>query len=395
MQLCSGNTTIELNHPSTISSKLPKNGTSIFSVMSSLANEHAAINLSQGFPDFYPDQRLMDLVTEGMRIGYNQYAPMPGLMALREVIAHKTKSLYNTDYNPDTEVTVVPGATYGIFAAITSVVREGDEVILFEPAYDCYVPAIELSGGKPIQVELKFPNFNIDWDEVAKLINFRTKMIIINTPHNPSGSVLKEEDIRRLTKLVHGSDIVILSDEVYEHIIFDSNQHTSAALYPELAERSFIVSSFGKTYHTTGWKMGYVLAPENLTKELRKVHQYLAFSVNSPMQYAYSVMLQDPTTYNGLSSMYQAKRDFFVDLIRGSRFEIQPCSGSYFQLLKYDRISDEKDELFAKRLTIDHKIASIPISVFYRNKTDNKVLRFCFAKSNETLERAAEILCKI
>jgi len=353
--------------------------------MSELANAENAINLSQGFPDFNPDKQLLKLVTEGMKKGFNQYAPMPGLMSLREVIAEKTESLYGVKYNPETEITVVPGATYGIFAAITAVIKEDDEVILFEPAYDCYVPAIELNGGKPIRIELKFPDFSIDWSEVAKLVNFRTKMIIINTPHNPSGSVLGEEDMRQL----------VLSDEVYEHIIFDGRTHHSAAIYPELAERSFIVSSFGKTYHTTGWKLGYVVAPVNMTKELRKVHQFLAFSTSTPMQYAYASMLKDPATYNELPQFYQEKRDFFDDLVRGSRFEALPCYGSYFQLLKYNKITDEGDEAFAKRLTIENKIASIPISVFYRNKTDNNVLRFCFAKSNETLEKAAEILCKI
>ncbi len=384
-----------MNHPSTISSKLPKNGQSIFAVMSELAAEQDAINLSQGFPDFKPDSQLTKLVAEGMRKGFNQYAPMPGLLDLRHIIAEKTEDLYNIQYSALNEVTVVPGATYGIFAAISAVIKEDDEVILFEPAYDCYVPAIELNGGKPIRVELKFPNFSIDWAEVAKLVTFKTKMIIINTPHNPSGCILTADDMKQLTKLVHGSDIIILSDEVYEHIIFDNKRHESVALYPELAERSFIVSSFGKTYHTTGWKMGYILAPENLTRELRKVHQYLAFSTSSPMQYAYSKILLNPKTYTGLSSFYQEKRDYFVELVQGSRFGIQPCHGSYFQLLKYDKITDERDEDFAKRLTIEHKIASIPISVFYRNKTDNNVLRFCFAKSNKTLEKAAEILCSI
>jgi len=363
--------------------------------MSSLAREHDAINLSQGFPDFDPAKELMSLVTEGMRKGYNQYAPMPGLRELRDIIAEKTEDIYGITYSPLNEVTVVPGATYGIYASITSVVKEDDEVILFEPAYDCYAPAVELNGGKPIRVELKYPNFTIDWDEVSKLVNFRTKMIIINTPHNPSGSVLQPEDMKRLAKIVHGSDIIILSDEVYEHIIFDGRKHESVAYYPELAERSFIVSSFGKTYHTTGWKMGYVLAPKNLTKELQKVHQFTAFSVSSPMQYAYAKILKNPKSYNGLSEFYQEKRDYFQQLLSGSRFDIEPCHGSYFQLLKYDRITDEGDEAFARRLTIDHKIASIPISVFFRNKTDHHLLRFCFAKSKETLEQAAEVLCKI
>ncbi|MEZ4843876.1 MAG: methionine aminotransferase [Bacteroidia bacterium] len=363
--------------------------------MSELAVKHNAINLSQGFPDFQPDKKLMALVAEGMKKGYNQYANMPGLLPLREIISEKTKSLYGSVYNPADEITVVPGGTYGIFVSIMATIRDGDEVIIFEPAYDCYVPAIELSGGKPIRLELKFPDYHIDWREVAKLVNFKTKMIILNTPHNPTGTVLTEEDIKQLEKIVHGSDIIILSDEVYEHIIFDHKKHLSVSQYSALAERSMIVSSFGKTYHTTGWKMGYVLAPENLTKELRKVHQFLVFSTSSPMQYAYAEMLKNPETYNQLPSFYQQKRDLFASHLAGSRFKLLPCSGSYFQLLDYSNISDEKDEDFAKRLTIEYGVASIPISVFYRNKTDNKVLRFCFAKSPETLQNAAEILCKI
>lgn len=330
-----------------------------------------------------------------MKEGKNQYAPMRGVQSLLDILAEKTEQLYGAKYHPEKEITIMPGGTLGIYAAITAVVRENDEVVIIEPAYDSYVPAIELNGGKAIHVELKYPNYTIDWDELKKVINFRTKMIIINTPHNPTGSTLSEEGIQQLIKITKNTDIIILSDEVYEHIIFDDQDHLSMARYPELAERSFIVSSFGKTYHTTGWKMGYVVAPENLTKELRKVYQFMAFSANTPVQYALADMLQDKSSYLELANFYQKKRDLFQELLQGSRFEILPCSGSYFQLLNYDQISNEPDTEFAKRLTREKKIASIPISVFYRMKTDSHVLRFCFAKSDDTLKKAAEILCKI
>ncbi|MBI1305594.1 MAG: aminotransferase class I/II-fold pyridoxal phosphate-dependent enzyme [Bacteroidetes bacterium] len=384
-----------MRFPSDISSKLPQSGRSIFSVMTEMANKNNALNLAQGFPDFPPATDLIKLVNEGMKKGYNQYAPMPGLMPLREIIAEKTEQTYGARYNPDTEITIVPGATFGIYAAITAFVRDGDEVIIFEPAYDCYIPAIDLNGGKAVRVELKYPNYDIDWSEVKKLINFKTRMIIVNTPHNPTGSVLSKDAVAQLAKIVKGSDIIILSDEVYEHIIFDGQEHQSLARYPELAERSLIISSFGKTYHTTGWKMGYINAPENLTEQIRKVYQYMVFSCSTPVQYAYAEILKNPETYLGLSAFYQEKRDVFRAALSGSRFHIMPCSGSYFQLLGYENISELGDLEFAQELTEKHKLASIPISVFYRMKTDNRVLRFCFAKQNSTLEQAAEILCAI
>ena len=363
--------------------------------MSGLARQENALNLSQGFPDFNCSPKLVELVNKYMKAGMNQYAPMRGVQSLLDILAEKTEALYGAVYHPEKEITVMPGGTLGIYAAITAVVRENDEVVIIEPAYDSYVPAIELNGGKAVHVELRYPDYTIDWDELKKVISYRTKMIIINTPHNPTGSTLSEEGIQQLIKITKDTDIVILSDEVYEHIIFDNEPHLSMARYPELAERSFIISSFGKTYHTTGWKMGYVVAPENLTKELRKVYQFMAFSANTPIQYALADMLSNPNSYLELSGFYQQKRDLFQEYLKESRFEVLPCKGSYFQLLHYSAISDEGDFDFAQRLTREKKIASIPISVFYRKKTDSNVLRFCFAKSDDTLKKAAEILCKI
>jgi methionine aminotransferase len=384
-----------LEFPVSIKSKLPKTGTTIFSVMTALANEHQAINLAQGFPDFACSDKLIDLVHLYMKKGMNQYAPMPGVMALRERIAEKTQQLYSATYNPETEITVTPGGTHALFAAITAVVREGDEVIVFEPSYDSYVPAIELTGARPVFFELKFPDYKIDWNELKRLVNYKTKMIIINTPHNPSGTILSSQDMLKLQKIVDKTEIIILSDEVYEHIIFDEVEHQSVARYPKLAERSIIVSSFGKTYHTTGWKMGYVLAPANLTVEFRKVHQFMAFSANTPIQYALADFLQDKDEYLLLSKFYQEKRDYFQQLLKGSKFKVLPCSGSYFQLLGYSKITQEKDIDFAKRLTKEFKVASIPVSSFYHKNIDHNVLRFCFAKGKETLERAAEKLHKL
>lgn len=378
-----------------LTSKLPKVGDTIFSVMSGLAREHNAINLSQGFPDFSCSPKLISLVNDYMKKGHNQYAPMAGVIGLREKIAAKTEELYSAQYNPDTEITITPGATLALYAAITATVREGDEVVIIEPAYDSYVSAIELNGGRPIFVELKYPNYNVDWDELKKVINFKTKMIIINTPHNPSGAILTASDMQQLEKITSNSDIIVLSDEVYEHIIFDGYEHQSVARYPKLAERSFIVSSFGKTYHTTGWKMGYCLAPANLMKEFRKVYQFMAFAANTPIQYALADFLDDKDAYLQLGAFYQEKRDFFKKLIKGSKFKILDCKGSYFQLLDYSRLTHEKDTEYAVRLTEEKGIASIPVSVFYKYATDNQVLRFCFAKENDTLEQAAEILCKL
>jgi len=376
-------------------SKLPKVGTTIFTVMSGLAREEGALNLSQGFPDFNCSDQLIELVHQAMRQGHNQYAPMPGVMALREQIAYKTASLYGTTYDPEMEITVTAGATQAIFTAIAATVDEDDEVLIFTPAYDCYEPAIELVGGKPVYVQLKTPDYSIDWEEVKKMINRKTKMIILNSPHNPTGSVLSREDFIQLEKIVHNSNILLLSDEVYEHIIYDGQSHQSIALFPELVKRSFIVSSFGKTYHTTGWKVGYCLAPADLMQEFRKTHQYNVFTVNSPVQYAYAEFLKKEDEFLGLSSFYQEKRNLFQSLLKGSRFKLSDTAGTYFQLLDYSKISEEKDTEFAIRLTKDHKIASIPVSVFYNQAIDNKVLRFCFAKENHTLEQAAEILQKI
>ncbi|NLF42593.1 MAG: methionine aminotransferase [Bacteroidales bacterium] len=382
--------------PDVVITKLPKVGTSVFAVMSQLSNEHNAINLSQGFPDFPISEQLIDLVSNNMKQGHNQYAPMPGLISLREMISEKTESLYSAYYNPETEITVTAGATQAIFSAIMSFVREGDEVIVFEPAYDSYVPAIRLAGGTPISIQLKLPDYHIDWEEVKKLVNQRTKMIIINSPHNPTGSILSNEDLLRLDKITRNTGILILSDEVYEHIIFDNFEHQSVCRYPTLAERSLVMCSFGKTFHATGWKTGYCLAPENLMNEFRKTHQFVVFCSNSPVQYALAEYLKNPSNYLGLGSFYQQKRDYFVDLIKKSRFKIIPSSGTYFQLLDYSAISDEPEMEFACRLIKEHGVASVPVSAFYNNKpVNNQVLRFCFAKKDETLEKAASILCKI
>ena len=380
--------------PFPIKSKLPKVGTTIFSVMSSLAAQHKAINLSQGFPDFDASEELIGLVNDYMKKGMNQYAPMQGILPLRERLAEKTQDLYKISYNPDTEITITSGGTEAIYTAITAIIREGDEVIVFEPAYDCYVPAIELAGGVPVYISLKSPDFKINWNEIKKVISHKTKMIMINTPHNPTGTVMNAGDMKELEKIVAGTEICIISDEVYEHIIFDKLEHESVLRYPVLAERSFVVFSFGKTYHTTGWKIGYCFAPANLMAEFRKIHQFVVFSANTPLQYALADFIKNKN-YLTLPDYYQEKRDYFLKLIKGSRFKFTPASGSYFQCLDYTSITNEKDTDFAIRLTKEFKIASIPISVFYHEGIDNKVLRFCFAKKNETLEMAAEKICSV
>lgn len=378
-----------------INSKLPQAGNSIFSVMSSMAQAHNAINLAQGFPDFDCSPELKNLVSKAMEIGHNQYAPMPGLMKLREQIAQKTEELYSAIYNPETEITIVPGATLGIFATINALIKANDEVIVIEPAYDSYIPSIELAGGKAIVYEMQFPEYKIDWDQIRKLINIRTRMIIINSPHNPSGSILSFEDMRKLEKLITNTDALILSDEVYEHIIFDGIEHQSVARYPKLAQRSIIVSSFGKTYHTTGWKTGYLLAPENITAQIRKSYQFMAFAANTPIQHAYAEILQNKELYLGLGAFYQEKRDLFRKGLKSSKFKMIDCNGSYFQSVTYDKISEQSDVEMANYLCKEIGVASIPVSAFYMRKTDHKVLRFCFAKSNETLNKALEILCKL
>jgi len=378
-----------------IHSKLPAVGTTIFTVMSKLAEENNAINLSQGFPDYDCDPKLVDFVADAMKKGFNQYAPMPGLQSLRELIAEKANTLYAADYNPDTEVTVTAGGTQAIFTALSSCITAGDEVIIFEPAYDSYAPAIKLLGGLVKPYEMVPPDYEIDWEMVKKLFTVNTKMIILNSPHNPTGSILSEKDIKALIKLTKNTDILILSDEVYEHIIFDGKKHHSLALYPELRDRTFIAASFGKLLHTTGWKLGYCLAPANLTKEFRKVHQFNVFSVNTPMQVGVANYLKDPETYNGLSEFFQKKRDFFRSLLGETKFKLLPCHGSYFQCVSYAHLNDEKDTDMAQKLVRENGVASIPVSAFYIRKTDHKVLRFCFAKKHETLEKAVEGLMKL
>lgn len=370
-------------------SKLPDVGTTIFTVMSSLAATHQAINLSQGFPDYDCSDELKAMVNEAMQQGHNQYAPMPGLMPLRTAIAEKISRLYQQSVNPDTEITITPGGTYAIFTAIATCIRPGDEVIIFEPAYDSYIPNVLVNGGTPVLIPLSFPEYRINWNEVRAKITPHTKMIMLNTPHNPTGSILQENDIRELEKLVEEFNLLVLSDEVYEHLIFDGAQHHSILRYPAIYRNSFVTFSFGKVFHNTGWKMGYCVAPEHLMKEYRKVHQYLCFSVNTPMQYGLARFLETPSHYLELPGFYQQKRDYFLELMKDTRFTPLSSEGSYFQLMKYDRISDEGDKDFAVRMTKDFGVAVIPVSAFYREGKDDHVIRFCFAKKQATLEQAA------
>jgi methionine transaminase len=382
------------HYPAPIKSKLPAVGTTIFTVMSSLAAKYKAINLSQGFPDFDASEELIALVNQYMKKGMNQYAPMQGILPLRESLAEKTEDLYGVKYNPDTEITITSGGTQAIYTAITAIIREDDEVIVIEPAYDSYVPAIHLAGGIPVFVSLKAPDYTVDWEEFKKVVSHKTKLIIINTPHNPAGSVMTASDMKELSKIVAGTEICIISDEVYEHIIFDNIRHESVMRYPTLAERSFVVFSFGKTYHTTGWKMGYCFAPANLMTEFRKVHQFVVFSANTPVQYALADFIKNKN-YLTLPKYYQEKRDYFLSLIKDSKFKFKPAKGSYFQCLDFSSITNEKDTDFAVRLTKEFGVASIPVSAFYHEGTDNKILRFCFAKKKETLEAAAEKICSV
>ena len=378
-----------------IQSKLPDVGVTIFTIMSKLANDHHAINLSQGFPDFDVHPDLVALVDNYMRSGHNQYAPMQGVASLRRRIAEKVLALYNASYDPESEITVTSGGTEALFAAISAVVQQGDEVIVLEPAFDSYVPVIQLNGGIPVYVEYKFPDYRIDWDDIRNALSPKTRLIILNSPHNPTGAVFTERDISALENILLDTDVLLLSDEVYEHIIFDGLRHESVCRYPELAKRSFVVSSFGKTYHTTGWKIGYCLAPAPMSKEFQRVHQFLTFASNTPIQYAYAEFMKNKDIYLNLSAFYQEKRDKFLSLIKDSRFKAIPCHGTYFQMVDYSAISHESDVEFSKRLTTEHGVASIPPSVFYHRQVDHKVLRFCFAKKDGTLEKAAERLCKI
>lgn len=378
-----------------INSKLPTVGTTIFTVMSKLAADHQAINLSQGFPDYDTNGQLIAEISKAMKGGFNQYAPMAGLLSLRELISEKIENLYGTKYHPETEVTITAGGTQAIFTAINTFITAGDEVIIFEPAYDCYAPTIKLLGGLVKPFELQAPDYKIDWEMVKKLFSANTKMIIINTPHNPTGSILRKQDIDALIKLTKDTDILILSDEVYEHIIFDGEQHQSVALYPELAERSLIVASFGKLLHATGWKVGYCLAPEKLMSEFRKIHQFNVFSVNTPMQAGIANYLKSSNIYQQIPVFFQKKRDYFQELLKQTKFELLPCKGSYFQCVSFGNISEEKDTDFAKRLVSTVGVAAIPVSAFYTKKIDNKVIRFCFAKEDSTLEKAVEKLTKL
>ena len=378
-----------------VASKLPHVGTTIFTVMSRLAAEHNAINLSQGFPDFDCAPELRALVTKYFNAGVNQYAPMAGIPALREAVAEKIEALYGARYDVEHEVTIVPGATYAIYTAVAALIRPGDEVILFEPTYDSYAPAVEVHGGLPVYVQMQYPDYHIDWQAVEAAITPRTRMMILNTPNNPSATVMSGEDMRQLENLLKKTDIVVVSDEVYEHIVFDGHQHQSVTRFPGLAERSFFVSSFGKTYSVTGWKMGYVAAPRELMSEFRKVHQYNAFVTNGPLQYVFAEYMKNKEAYLQLAAFYQRKRDFFLDGLKDSRFKPLPSRGTFFQNLAYDAITDEKDTDLAVRLTKEHGVAAIPVSVFYRQPPAHRVLRFCFAKSEETLAKGAAILSKL
>ncbi len=375
-----------------IDSKLPNVGTTIFSVMSALANEHQAINLSQGFPNFDCPEGLKERVNFHMQNGKNQYVPMAGVPLLRERLAQKMEKSYGQPIDPASEITITAGATQALFTAIAAFVRPGDEVILIEPAYDSYRPSIEVVGGVPVVYELTAPDFRINWDDFQQCISERTKMIIINTPHNPIGKVLSEDDLLALQKITNNTDIIVLSDEVYEHLIFDGKAHQSVLRFSELFKRSLIVYSFGKTFHSTGWKMGYCVAPELLMKEFRKVHQFNVFSVNSFVQYGIADFLSNESFYLDLPNFYQQKRDFFQDAMAGSRLRALGSEGTYFQLFDYSSISDEGDLAFAKRMTTEFGVAAIPVSAFYSSGRDEKVIRLCFAKTEEVLKEAGEIL---
>jgi methionine aminotransferase len=378
--------------PAPVASRLPNVGTTIFTVMSRLAQECGAINLSQGFPDFSAEDVLFERVAHWMRAGHNQYAPMAGVPALRAAIAAKVAALYGASYDPETEITVTAGATQALFTAVAALVHPGDEVIVFEPVYDSYVPSIELAGGVVKRARLSAPDYRPDWAAVRALVSPKTRMIMINTPHNPSGTVWSPDDMRALCDLVRGTGIIVVADEVYEHIVFDGRRHESAALYPELAERGVIVSSFGKTYHVTGWKVGYVLAPQELMAEFRKVHQFNVFTVNTPVQLALADYMMDASRHLGLAAFYQAKRDFFRAGLAGTRFELLPCTGTYFQTVRYGAISDAPDTDFVQWLTREVGVAAIPLSAFFGDGRDERVIRFCFAKRDDTLAAAFERL---
>ena len=378
-----------------ITSKLPSTGTSIFSVMSALANKHNAINLSQGFPNFDCSERLIELAAKYMRKGFNQYAPMPGVPVFRQRLAEKIKRLYGVEIDPDMEITVTSGATQALFCAISAFVKPDDEVILIEPAYDSYRPAVEINGGIPIAYQMQAPDYKVDWKMLVRLITWKTKMIVVNTPHNPTGKIFKNGDWAELQAIAEDRDILVLCDEAYEHIVFDGERHRSLLSYPKIYSRGLAVFSLGKTLHATGWKLGFCVAPPRLTKEFRKVHQFNVFSVNTPAQYAVAEFFDDPAEYEQLNAFFQKKRDFLLAATEGSRFRPVHSEGTYFQLFDYSAISDEPDTEFAKRMTIEHGVAAIPVSVFNSSKQDDHIIRLCFAKKEETLAKAGELLRKI
>jgi len=376
-------------------SKLPGAKTSVFAVMTKLANDYKAVNLSQGFPDFPIDKGLIERVNYYMEQGFNQYAPMPGVPELRKAIAKMFKKNHGAEYDFEKEITITAGATQALYTAISAFINDGDEAIIIEPAYDSYAPAVIANGGTVKYVSLQSHDFSINWDEVKRNVTSRTRLIILNTPHNPTGSILKKEDFEHLERFTRGRDILVISDEVYEHLIYDKETHYSASRFNDLASRTLVIGSFGKTFHATGWKTGFVLAPENITSEFRKFHQFVVFASNTPIQHAIADFVADPKNYTGLGKFYQQKRDYFLNAIKKSRFKAVPAKGTYFQLLNYSNISDESEYDFAVKLVKQYGIAAIPVSPFYHNNQNNKVLRFCFAKQESTLDKAAEILCKI
>ncbi|MGO2369942.1 pyridoxal phosphate-dependent aminotransferase [Serratia grimesii] len=376
-------------------SKLPDVGTTIFTVIGQLSAEHQALNLSQGAPNFACEPQLVEAVAQAMRAGHNQYAPMSGVAALRSALADKVEQLYGARYDANEEITVIASASEGLYSAISALVHPGDEVIYFEPAFDSYAPIVRLQGATPVAIKLSLQDLHIDWDEVAAAINSKTRMIIVNSPHNPTGSVFGEHDIERLTALTRNTDIVILSDEVYEHVVFDGDIHHSMARHPQLAERSVIVSSFGKTYHVTGWRVGYCMAPAALMDEIRKVHQFMVFSADTPMQYAFADALSNPQSYLGLAAFYQQKRDLLASALQDSRFELLPSRGSFFMLARFSGFSQESDNDFAVRLIREAKVATIPLSAFYSDGTDTGIIRLSFSKDNETLLEGARRLCQV
>lgn len=378
-----------------VNSKLPNVGTTIFSVMSGLASQAGAINLSQGFPNYDPSPALQSLVSKHMASGANQYSPMPGLMTLRERIAEKMGLLYGCPLNPDTEITITAGGTQAIFCAIGAFVRPGDEVILIEPCYDSYRPSVEVVGGTPVVYALSAPDYRVNWQELKKLITPRTRMLCINTPQNPTGTILREKDMLELEALLRDTNVIVMSDEVYEHLIYDGEPHASVLRYPSLYQRSLAIYSFGKTYHNTGWKTGYCIAPPELTREFRKVHQFNVFSANHPMQAAFADFMQHQEEYLNLPEFYQRKRDFFLQAMAATRFRKLHCAGTYFQLFSYSDISDEYDLDFCKRLTTEFGVAAIPVSSFYSDGKDEKVIRLCFAKTEDMLEKAGELLERV